>query len=178
MKTRFATVLLMATIAIVAIVPVAQAASGGPGGFDSAPEIIVDGDEYTTAIPGHYWRQTGPNRVVAKHYNTGPGGAAQWWSSTAPDGELLYVVHGIIDTWSPEKAERYTKRGYGHYHELLLVDDETLHPTKVMWLKHTAVASFNLDRGPAPQFGHEVTPGVDTDFIPNWMMPYSHSPTG
>ena len=173
MKTKLATLLLMAAIAIVAIVPVAQAASGGPGGFKYAPVIDVDGDEYTTAIPGHYWQQTGPNRIVAKHYNTGPGGAAQWWSTDAPDGELLYMVHGIIDTWSPEKAKSYASRGYTHYHEL--VKDGVEHPTKVVWLKHTAVATFTLDGGPPPArpFGHEVTPGPDLEFIPNGMMPYN-----
>ncbi len=184
MKTKLATLLLMVAIAIVALVPVAQAASGGPGGFTHAPVIDVDGYDYymagvpdgpggATDIPGHYWRQAGPNQVVGKHFNTGPFGMPQWWSSDAPDGELLYVVHGIIDTWSPEKAESYASRGYTHYHELVSADEsKEEHPTKVVWLRHTAVATFDLDGGPMPQYGHKVTPGPDLEFIPNGMMPY------
>ena len=108
----------------------------------------------------------GPNQLVGKHYNTGPFGAPKWWSSDAPDGELLYIVHAIIDAWSPEKAERYAGRGYVHYHELVKVSDETLHPTKVVWLKHTARTFFNLDGGPHPEFAHFVTQGVDFELYP------------
>jgi len=32
--------------------------------------------------------------------------------------------------------------------------------------------SFNFDGGPHPEFGHYVTPGVDYDFMSNYMMPY------
>lgn len=132
-----------------------------------------DGPDGATDIPGHYWVQAGPNQVVAKHYNTGPFGAPQWWSSDAPDGELLYIVHGIIDTWTQEKAEQYASQGYVHYHELVSVADGSLHPTKVVWLKHTARTSFTLDGGPHPELSHEVTPGVDFEFIPNGMTPYN-----
>ncbi len=153
-------------------------------GFIHAPEIDVDGEAYylagapdgpdgATDIPGHYWVQAGPNQLVGKHYNTGPFGAPQWWSSDARDGSLLYVVHGIIDTWSSEKATRYAARGYVHYHELVSVADGTLHPTKVVWLRHTARSSFTLDGGPHPELSHDVTPGIDFEFIPNGMMPYS-----
>jgi len=153
-------------------------------GYTHAPIIIVDGVEYymagapdgpngTTDIPGHEWVQAGPNQVVGKHYNSGPFGAPQWWSSDAPDGAFLYKVKGIIDTWSPEKAAEYAARGYVHYHEMLRVSDGSEHPTKVVWLKHTAVSSFNFDRGPHPELAHFVSPGVDYDFIPNGFMPYS-----
>lgn len=155
-------------------------------GYTHAPVLDVDGVDYymapgapdgpggATDIPGHYWVQVGPDKVVGKHYNTGPFGKPQWWSSDADDGAFLWKVKGIIDTWSPEKAEDYASRGYVHYHELVLVSDKTiLHPTKVVWLKHTAVSSFNFDRGPHPELGHEVTPGVDYEFIPNGFMPYS-----
>ena len=153
-------------------------------GFTHAPVINVDGEDYfmagapdgpggATDIPGHYWVQAGPNQVVGKHLNEGPGGAPQWWSSDAPDGEYLFKVHGIIDTWSPEQAESYASRGYVHYHELLSVADGTLHPTKVVWLRHTARTSFNLDGGPHPELAHEITPGIDYDFIPNGSMPYN-----
>jgi selenium-binding protein 1 len=152
-------------------------------GFVHAPVIYVDGEAYyfagapdgpggATDIPGHYWVQAGPDQVVGKHYNTGPFGAPQWWSSDAPDGELLFIVHGIIDTWSEEKAASYTARGYIHYHELVSVEDGSLHADKVVWLKHTARTSFNLDGGPHPELAHEVTPGLDYEFIPNGTVPY------
>lgn len=152
-------------------------------GFTHGIVVNVDGEDYhlagapdgpggATDIPGHDWVQAGPRQLVGKHYNTGPFGAPQWWSSDAPDGELLFVVHGIIDTWSEEKAERYASRGYVHYHELVKVSDGSHHPTKVVWLKHTARTTFNFDRGPHPELGHQVTPGVDYEFIPNWSMPY------
>jgi selenium-binding protein 1 len=132
-----------------------------------------DGPDGATDIPGHYWNMAGPRQLVGKHYNTGPFGAAQWWSTDAPDGELLYIVHAIIDTWSEEKAQAYAGRGYIHYHELVNVNDGTLHPTKVVWLKHIARTTFMLDGGPHPELAHEVTPGVDYEFIPNGMDPYS-----
>ncbi len=168
-------VLLITTLIVIAV---------NAMGFVHAPVIMVDGEEYymaglpdgpggATDIPGHEWVQAGPNQVSGKHYNTGPFGKAQWWSSDAPDGDLLYVVHGIIDTWSLEKAASYLSRGYNHYHELLSVVDESEHPSKVVWLKHTAVSSFNLDGGPHPELGHEVTPGIDSEFIPNGFMPYN-----
>jgi selenium-binding protein 1 len=96
-----------------------------------------------------------------------------WWSSDADDGELLSIVHGIIDTWSAEKATLYAAKGYVHYHELLSVADGSEHPTKVVWLKHTARTSFYFDLGPHPELAHDVTPGVDYEFIPNGAMPYN-----
>jgi len=157
--------------------------NGKSNGFAHAITISVDGEDYymagapdgaggATDIPGHYWVQTGPNQLVGKHYNTGPFGADSWWSSDADDGELLYIVHAIIDTWSTEKAESYASRGYVHYHEIVSVADGSEHPTKVVWLRHTARTSFTLDRGPHPELSHVVTPGVDYKFIPNGMMPY------
>jgi selenium-binding protein 1 len=173
-------ILLFVVLMALGVLTVAAVSAAG---FTHAPVLDVDGEEYymagapdgsggATDIPGHYWVQAGPNQVVGKHYNTGPFGAAQWWSSDALDGRLLYVVHGIIDTWSPEKAEAYAARGYVHYHELLSAEDGEEHPTTVVWLRHTARTSFNLDGGPHPELDHEVTPGVDYDFIPNYMMPY------
>jgi hypothetical protein len=47
------------------------------------------------------------------------------------------------------------------------------HPTKVVWLKHTAVSSFNFDHGPHPEFAHDVSPGIDYEFMPNGFKPYS-----
>jgi len=153
-------------------------------GFVHGIVITVDGEDYYLAgapdgpdgafdIPGHYWVRAGPLQLVGKHYNTGPFGASQWWSSDAPDGELLFIVHGIIDMWTEEKAERYASRGYVHYHELIRVSDGALHPSKVVWLWHTARAFFTFDGGPRPDLAHSVTPGVDYEFIPNWFDPYS-----
>jgi hypothetical protein len=173
----FAVVLALAVALFVAAPVLAR-------GFTHAPVVTVDGTDYylagapdgpggATDIPGHYWVLAGKNQMVGKHYNTGPGGAPQWWSSDAPDGAYLYKVHGIIDTWSPEKAAAYAARGYVHYHELVAVDGGTPHPTKVVWLKHTARTSFALDGGPHPELSHEVTPGVDYMFIPNGTTPYT-----
>ena len=155
-------------------------------GFVHGIVIDIDGDMYYFAgapdgqdgaidVPGHYWVQAGKNRVVGKHYNTGPFGASNWWSSDAEDGAYLYMVNGIIDTWSPEKVDSYYARGYVHYHEFISVDDGELHPTKVIWLKHTAVTSFTLDGGPGapnPPYEHMVSPGVDFEFPNNSSAPY------
>ena len=66
------------------------------------------------------------------------------------------------------------KKQYVHYHELVSVDDGELHPNKVVWLKHTARTSFTFDGGPHADDmePHEVTPGIDYEFLPNYMMPY------
>jgi len=155
------------------------------GEFVHGPVVMIDGEEYylapgapdgpngATDIPGHFWKQITPNRIQGRHYNTGPFGKASWWSSDAPDGALLYVVNGIIDTWSMEKAKRYAKTGVMHYHEFVRVSDGTKHPTKILWFRHIAVLSFTLDGGPHPELAHEVTPGIDWEFIPNGMMPYN-----
>ena len=135
----------------------------------------ADGPNGEHDVPGHYWVQSGKDRVVGKHFNTGPFNAPGWWSSDADDGAYLYMVNGIIDTYSLEKAESYYKRGYVHIHEFVPVNGGAEHPTKVIWLKHTAVTSFTLDGGPMgqgqdPPYMHWVTPGVDFDF-PNNTMP-------
>lgn len=160
-------------------------ANNNQSGFQSGVVLDVDGEDYYLLgppieegadeldVPGHEWVVAGPNRVVGKHYNTGPFGAEKWWSSDAPDGELLYTVQGIIDIWTEGKAEWYAEKGFVHYHELVHVDDYSLHPDKVVWLKHTARTFFTLDGGPHPDMvGHEVTPGIDYLFIPNYMNPY------
>ncbi|MEN8194142.1 MAG: hypothetical protein ABFS12_15065 [Bacteroidota bacterium] len=158
-------------------------------GFIHGIVINIDGEDYYFAgapdgpegafdIPGHDWVMAGSDQVIGKHYNTGPFGAPQWWSSDAPDGEFLYEVHGIIDTWSMDKAKSYAERGYVHRHEFVRVSDLEPHPSKVIWFKHTARTSFTLDRGPMGQGGmtppyiHDVTPGVDYKFPNNGMMPY------
>lgn len=183
MKKR--TLLIIGTLVLLLPALLVFASPVAAKGFVHGIIVNLDGEDYylagapdgpggATDIPGHYWAQGkgNPNRLVGKHYNTGPFGASQWWSSDAPDGELLYIVHGIIDTWSMEKAEWYASRGYVHYHEFVRVSDGTLHPEKVLWLKHIARTSFTLDGGPHPELSHDVTPGVDYEFIPNGLMPY------
>lgn len=130
-------------------------------------------------IPGHTWVQAGKNKFRGKHYNTGPEGASQWWSSDADDGALLYNVAAIIDVWSPEKADYYASKGFVHYHEIVSVESGDEHPTKVPWLKHTAVTTFTFDGGPVlfpppgkPDLEHDVTPGIDWIFPNNYMKPY------
>lgn len=156
-------------------------------GFVHGIVVKLDGEDYYFAgapdgpngefdIPGHEWVQAGPGMLVGKHYNTGPFGAAKWWSSDAEDGEYLYKVHAIIDTWTLKKAKKYAKRGYVHYHEFVKVSDGTLHPSKVAWLKHIARTSFTLDGGPGapnPPYEHEVKPGVDYLFPVNGLIPYN-----
>jgi hypothetical protein len=154
----------------------------GAEGFMHGIVVELDGDEYYLAgasdgpngeedIPGHYWIETGKG-LLGKHYNTGPFEAPSWWSSDAGDGDLLYIVKGTIDTWTEEKAVDYASRGFMHYHEFVRVSDGAHHPMKVIWLRHIAVTSFNLDGGPRPDLGHEVSPGIDYEFIPNWSVPY------
>ena len=130
------------------------------------------GDSGATDIPGHSWIITGDNSFIGAHFNSGPGGASKWWSSDAPDQALLYTVEAVVDTWSAENAAKYIGMGFIHYHEMASVKDGSLHPTKVVWLKHTAVTGFTLDGGPAPQFAHSVKPGLDLEFVPQGMMPY------
>ncbi len=176
-------ILSVVAVAILMVIAITPAVSGG---FVHGIVVNVDNEDYYFAgapdgpsgefdVPGHYWVQASRDRLVGKHYNSGPFGAPHWWSSDASDGELLYIVHAIIDTWSVEKAEMYASLGYVHYHELIKVSDETLHPTKVVWLKHTARTRFELDGGPRPDLGHDVSPGKDYEFIPNWSEPYSPS---
>lgn len=157
-------------------------------GFIHGIVVDVDGMDYYLAgptdgpngerdVPGHYWVKAGKDKLVGKHYNTGPFGMPQWWSSDAPDGELLFKVDAIIDEWTHEKAERYAERGFVHYHELAKVSNGSLHPHKVVWLKHIARTTFTFDGGPMqdmPGFvAVEITPGVAYNFMPNWQMPYN-----
>jgi len=150
-------------------------------GFERGPEFDLDGEDYfmngpledgVRDIPGHDWRLLGGGWFIGRHFNTGPFGLPQWWSSDADDGQLLFIVIGKVDTWSEEKAEWYKSHGFSHYHEFVTVDDKTPHPSKVAWFKHIAVDSFTVDRGPKPWMAHAVTPGVDPDFMPNGKYAY------
>jgi hypothetical protein len=191
------------TLVIVAIAAVAFTVSfaspASADGYEHGIVITVDGKDYyfdgapdgpngATDIPGHFWKQTSPTRLLGEHYNTGPFDAASWWSSDADDGSLIYTVEAIIDTWSQAKAGKYAASGYQHYHELVSVEDGSLHPQKVVWLRHTpaytvdsALANFTLDGGPHPELAYEVDlanplivfNSVDRQFIPNYFIPYN-----
>ena len=167
-----------ATVVIGLLLVLGGPASAGKGGFTRGATFDIDGEAYyldgpvvspdgARDIPGHSWVQSGQRSIRGKHDNS-----ADFWSSDAGDGELLYVVIGQIDTWSEEKAARYAAKGYMHYHEFVSVEDGTPHPELVVWLKHHAVTHFTLDGGPKPELTHEVAPGVDYEFIPNWSVPY------
>ena len=171
----------IAVVALAVVLALPVSASG----FTRGIVINVDGADFYLAgapdapggaldVPGHYWVQAGPDKIVGKHFNTGPFGAPQWWSSDAADGEFLFKVDGIIDTWTLDKAADYAARGYVHYHELVQVSDGTTkHPDKVVWLQHKASKNFYLDGGPHPEFAHYVKNGrIDYEFMPNWQMPY------
>lgn len=139
----------------------------GPGSVDNARDI-----------PGHTWVQTGPNQVVGRHYNVGPYNNSvnpenydmSWWAPEEPDGVLLYKVKGIIaptnDSLDAEYAAHLKKKGYVHFHELVNASGDE-HPTMVVYLKHTAVRSF-VFHPPMVAMAHDVTPGIDFDFMPNW----------
>ena len=68
-----------------------KSAKSESAGFVHGIEFDIDGDgvmwyfkgpgdgvDGARDVPGHYWVQAGKNRVVGKHYNTGPFGAADW----------------------------------------------------------------------------------------------------
>ncbi|MDW7667959.1 MAG: hypothetical protein SCJ93_03980, partial [Bacillota bacterium] len=48
-------------------------------GFQMDTIVTLDGEDYSFIIPGHEWVVTGPNRLVGKHYNSGP--MEKFWSS-------------------------------------------------------------------------------------------------
>jgi selenium-binding protein 1 len=141
----------------------------------------VDGKDYylhgvmengVRDVPGHTWKKGNYGWIEGRHYNSGPFGMPKWWSSDADDGELLYEIWAKVDTWSEEKVAQYKSWGFTHYHELVGVSDKAPHPSKVMYLKHTAVTSFTLDGGNKPWMAHSVSPGIDYEFMPNIDVPY------
>lgn len=125
-------------------------------------------------IAGHVWQPHDGGTLKGLHYNIGPFGLERWWSSDAGNATLLYRIEGVIDTWSPDKAEDYHHRGFTHYHELVTVEGRVPHPTKVAWFKHEAVSSFNFDGGNMPWHAHQVEPGVDYEFMHNHHIPYPY----
>ena len=78
----------------------------------------ADGANGTKDSPGHYWGQDTPRHLYGLHYNIGPFGEENWWSSDVKGNELLYVVDVIIAPWTNITAYEFAKQGYVHYHEL------------------------------------------------------------
>jgi hypothetical protein len=144
--------------------------AGTSPGVGSVPGVID--------VPGHAWRQVGTYRVFGLHYNIGPdmgGGAVpQFWASGEPNGGLLFAVKAIIAPWSVETANKMARKGYVHYHELVL-EDGTQNEDVVVWLKHIAVKNFVFDGGPPVPINipHQVFRNrVDYLFMPNYFMPF------
>lgn len=134
----------------------------------------ADGANGTKDAPGHYWWQDTPTHLYGLHYNIGPFGEEQWWSSDAKGNELLYVVDVIIAPWTNNTAYEFAKQGYVHYHELVRTDNGEKHPELVAWFKHVAVpAGFILDKGPMPEDKHIVAAGIDYRFLNNYFIPYN-----
>lgn len=171
MKKRFKIIPIILVVVLALLLPAIPAVAKS---FESGIAINYDGNSYYFHgmvvgdgwdIPGHEWVQAGKDHFRGKHYNSGP--LPLFWSSDAPEGELLYVVDAIIDVvpndLTPEKAAFYKARGYVHQHYLV---DETGAPVPGMtaYLKHTARTTFTLTHG----FVHSVTPGIDYEFPPNW----------
>ena len=135
----------------------------------------ADGINGTKDAPGHYWWQDAPRHLYGLHYNIGPFGEEQWWSSDAKSNELLYVVDAIIAPWTNTTAHEFAKQGYVYYHELVRTDTGEKHPELVAWFKHVAVpAAFILDKGPMPEDKHIVGAGIDYRFLGNnYYKPYN-----
>lgn len=134
----------------------------------------ADGANGTKDAPGHYWWQDSPTHLYGLHYNIGPFGEENWWSSDAKGNELLYVVDVLIAPWTNTTAYDFAKQGYVHYHELVRTDNGEKHPELVAWFKHVAVpAGFILDKGPMPEDKHIVAAGIDYRFLNNYFIPYN-----
>lgn len=159
-----------------------------------APELQLPNTPEQTGqpqdVPGHCWHVGPPlgnrARLIGKHFNTGPlatGADPRFWSSSAGSHQQLYWVDAVIDRWSPRIALEKAAQGYVHYHELVKVGEGCLHPRRVAWFRHTAIEKFSFDGGPPPvlpdgtlfrprNVPHDVLPGVDHGFPPNYDIPY------
>lgn len=160
-----------------------------PKAFEHGIKLEIDGEYYYFAgmpipdpdgnykqdIPGHTWVQTGPYRVVGRHYNY-PSYPMHpdipFWAIYEPENVMLYKVDGIVDmppTELSEKKENWLKdHGYVHKHELVYADNGSVAGELVVYLKHTAIRSFYFTPPMAPWNWHWVTPGIDDNFMPNW----------
>jgi len=131
-----------------------------------------DGPNGEQDIPGHKWVQVSKNTIIGKHYNTGPFGAPNFWSTDAPDGALLWTMIGKIDTWTEAKAAKYYTEGFTHYHPLVSVKTGKPHRKLVVWLRHSAVIDFTFDGLPTVIEPYSVTVGADYRFVHRWDEAY------
>jgi len=179
MKKKY---VLLITLVLLMVISMMANAHGDDeeSSFTDTIAINIDGEDYTLeditedaqGLPGHEWLKISDTEYFALHHNVGPDEAENWWATDTDNDELLYVTNVVIDIWTAEKAEVYAERGYVYYHPLVHIDDGTRHPELVAWFQHIAIESFHLDGGPQPLLGHEVIPGVDMLFLPNWSTPY------
>lgn len=153
-----------------------------------------DGPNGEQNIPGHEWVQVSSNTLIGKHYNTGPFGSSNFWSTDAPDGALLWTMIGKIDRWTEAKAAKYYTEGFVHYHHLVSVWSGKPHPKLVVWFRHSAVIDFTFDGVPTqapvdsnglPLIGPDGLPvppavvaysvkiGDDYKMGPRWNVPYA-----
>jgi hypothetical protein len=154
-------------------------------GYTHGTAFEIEGETYymkgpgsiegETDVPGHTWVQAGDWKIVGKHYNVGPWFAPEglkFWAKDEDWGILLYKVDGIIDVPPDELTDAeeswYKDKGYVHIHEFVDDGGDELEDY-VVYFKHTAVLEFDFNGGPAaPGSNHDVDPGVDYEFIPNW----------
>ncbi|TET64951.1 hypothetical protein E3J49_02905 [Candidatus Bathyarchaeota archaeon] len=188
-KTILEMILPMFLLTILAFnVPLASAAptwNKNPKAFIHGIALDINGEtwyfagpgsiEGATDVPGHTWVSAGSKRVKGRHYNVGPWMApagTPWWASEEPYGVLLFMVDGILevppDELTEEKEQWLKEVGYVHFHELVdMMGNEN--EDIVVYLKHTAVRAFYFDGGlMAPGSNHDVSPGIDYNFMPNW----------
>lgn len=181
MKNKFRLLVTLVAMVVLSMMVYAHGESE-ESEFTDSITIVIDGEDYTLGdmtdgtqgLPGHEWLKISDTEYFALHHNIGPNEAESWWASETENDELLYVANIVIDIWTTEKAEDYAERGYIYYHPLVHMEDGTYHTELVAWFQHIAIESFNLDGGPQPLLGHEVTPSIDMLFLPNWSTPYKN----
>ncbi len=181
MKKKYVVLIALVLLAVTSMMAYAHG-EGEESAFTDSIEIIIDGEHYTLeditegaqGLPGHEWLKVSDTEYFALHHNVGADDAESWWATGTDNDKLLYVANVVIDIWTAEKAESYAERGYVYYHPLLRTEDGTRHPELVAWFQHIAIESFILDGGPQPLLGHEVNPGIDMLFLPNWSTPYEN----
>jgi len=180
MKKKYVVIITLVSLTFISMMVYAHG-DDEESSFTDTIVINIDDEDYTLedmtegaqGLPGHEWLKISDTEYFALHHNVGPDEADKWWATDTDNDELLYVANVVIDLWTAEKAEDYAERGYVYYRPLVHTEEGTRHPELVAWFQHIAIESFNLDGGPQPLLGHEVTPGIDMLFLPNWSTPYS-----
>lgn len=195
-KLRLGLVMLMLSIVLVLPAFAAPTWDKDPKAFVHGIKVWIDGQDYyfkgpavpdtdplRTDVPGHTWVQTGPYQFEGRHYNIGPieMPPMPFWATGEEVGVLLFKVHGIAapTELDPKMELKLRKQGYVHRHELIYASDPDgvgpLEPGDEnedirVYLKHIAVREFYFDGGPPVPVNvpHQVHPGIDREFMPNW----------